>query len=223
MTSLSVPADRLLEALSRELAAGLEFEALLETERAELLGGHADRLPELEARKTELARRAADCSGARRQLLAGAGLAPGRSGIERACTAVGGAARALAGRAHRLRAARPRPASSQRTPRQPALAAGGCCAGAAAPGPARSAHLFTGRPVAPGSATLGTRQGLIHPAPIASAGPDREFHRRETLDRARGGIRGRGRDAGATTVSDTRRLRARPSGVSFDSTGRYSP
>jgi flagellar biosynthesis/type III secretory pathway chaperone len=95
MATLSVPADRLLDTLSRELAAGREFEALLESERAELLGGHADQLPELAARKTELARRAADCSGARRELLAGAGLAPGRAGVERACTAVGDAARRL--------------------------------------------------------------------------------------------------------------------------------
>ena len=92
MTSLPVPANRLLEALSHELASGREFEALLDTEHAELLGGHADRLPELAARKTDLARRAADCSDARRQLLADAGLAPGRSGIERACSAVGEAA-----------------------------------------------------------------------------------------------------------------------------------
>jgi len=92
MTAPPVPADRLLEALSRELAAGLEFEALLDTERAELLGGLADRLPELAARKTELARRAAECSGARRQLLAGAGLATGRAGVEHACTAAGDAA-----------------------------------------------------------------------------------------------------------------------------------
>ena len=97
MPSLPVPADRLLEALSRELSAGREFEALLETERTELLDGHADQLPELAARKTELARRAADCSDARRQLLAAAGLAPGRSGVEEACMAGGDAARRVLG------------------------------------------------------------------------------------------------------------------------------
>ena len=95
MPSLSVAADRLLEALSRELAAGREFEALLATERAELLDGHADQLPELAARKAELARRADDCSSARRQLLAVAGLEPGRAGVERACAASGDGARRL--------------------------------------------------------------------------------------------------------------------------------
>lgn len=92
MASLPLPADRFLEALSRELAAGREFEVLLETERAQLLGGHADQLLEVVARKTELARRAAECSGERRQLLAGAGFAPGRAGVELACKVIGAAA-----------------------------------------------------------------------------------------------------------------------------------
>jgi flagellar biosynthesis/type III secretory pathway chaperone len=89
MASSSLSTDQFLDALSRELAAGREFEVLLETERAELLGGHADQLLALVARKTELARRAAECSSVRRQLLADAAFAPGRAGVELACTAIG--------------------------------------------------------------------------------------------------------------------------------------
>jgi flagella synthesis protein FlgN len=79
----------LLDALSRELAAGREFESLLETERGELLSGRPECLPELAARKSELARRVADLSSARGDALASAGLPPGRTGLERAHAAAG--------------------------------------------------------------------------------------------------------------------------------------
>jgi flagellar biosynthesis/type III secretory pathway chaperone len=79
----------LLDALSRELAAGREFESLLETERGELLGGRPECLPELAARKAELARRVADLSKARGEALVSAGLSPGRIGLERVHAAAG--------------------------------------------------------------------------------------------------------------------------------------
>lgn len=79
----------LLEALSRELAAGRDFEALLESEGDALLHPGADRLREISARKAELAREAGVLADARNETLARSGLPHGRAGVELGCSRTG--------------------------------------------------------------------------------------------------------------------------------------
>lgn len=89
---MAVPAD-FLEALSRELAAGRDFEALLESEGKALLHPGAERLREISARKAELAREASLLADARNAALARSGLPRGRAGAELGCSRAGTAAK----------------------------------------------------------------------------------------------------------------------------------
>jgi flagellar biosynthesis/type III secretory pathway chaperone len=82
-------------ALSRELAAGRDFEALLESERDCLLHSGADRLVELCARKADLAREIAALAAERNTALARSGLPRGRAGVELGCSGAGSAAKGL--------------------------------------------------------------------------------------------------------------------------------
>jgi len=86
-------APDLVKALSREFAAGREFETLLEREGDALLQPGADRLRELSAKKPDLAREVEAATAARNAALTRAGLPQGRAGVERACSDAGSEAK----------------------------------------------------------------------------------------------------------------------------------
>src|SRR5262245_14569314 len=86
-------ASELLQALLRELAAGRDFETLLESEGNALLHPGEDRLLEISSRKAELARGVGALTRARNDALSRSGLPHGRAGVELACARLGGEAR----------------------------------------------------------------------------------------------------------------------------------
>lgn len=76
-------ANQVRELVGATLSAAGELRALLDEERAQLAGGHAEALQELIERKVELLQQLERQERQRQQLLAQAGLAPGAEGMKR--------------------------------------------------------------------------------------------------------------------------------------------
>lgn len=88
---MTQPFRDLSETLARELALAEDYERLLTRENEVLRAGHADRLPELTARKAEIQERLQAAAAVRRSLVAGGA----RRELEQACMTAGERARAL--------------------------------------------------------------------------------------------------------------------------------